>query len=109
MTSKPVANPFRVTFERLAPTAFDGLWLWQHEVLAALDGASGDIAIELPTGAGKTVVALLVCEEYRCRTGKPVAYLTGTKQLTQQVKSEADRLGVPAVIFQGPKQGWSDA
>lgn len=109
MTSKIVSNPFRATFDRLAPAAFEDLWPWQDEVLAGLDGVRGDAAIELPTGSGKTVAALLVCEEYRVRTGRPVAYLTGTKQLTQQVKAEADRLGVPATAFHGSKYTWTDA
>ena len=109
MTSKAESNAFRATFGRLAPAAFEDLWPWQDEVLAALDEIGGDVAVELPTGAGKTVAALLVCEEYRERTGEPVAYLTGTKQLTQQVKAEADRLGVPALAFHGSKHRWSDA
>lgn len=109
MRSKASSDPFRATFERLACAAFDDLWPWQDEVLAALGGVDGDVAIELPTGAGKTVAALLVCEEYRERTGEPVAYLTGTKQLTQQVTAEAGRLGVPALEFHGSKYTWSDA
>jgi hypothetical protein len=80
VTPKAADNSFRATFERLAPAAFDDLLPWQDEVLAALDEVRGDAAVELPTGAGKTVAALLVCEEYRERTGKPVAYLTGTRR-----------------------------
>ncbi len=102
------SNPYLLTYERLAPKAFPQLWDWQHEVLGGLAEISGDAAIELPTGSGKTLAALLVCEEYRERTGKPVSYLTGTKQLTTQVKAEADRLGVPAVAFHGPKVTWND-
>lgn len=101
-------NPYLAIYERLAPEAFPELWPWQQEVLSAIQEVPGDAAIELPTGAGKTVPALLMCEEYRQRTGQPVAYLTGTKQLTQQVKAEADRLGVPAVAFHGAKVSWDD-
>ncbi len=108
MPSTASANPYLVTYARLAPAAFPKLWAWQREVLHSLSELSGDAAIELPTGSGKTVAALLVCEEYRQRTSQPVAYLTGTKQLTAQVKAEADRLGVPAVAFHGPKSTWHD-
>jgi hypothetical protein len=110
MSRSTSANVYTATFERLAPTAeFEELFAWQDEALAALGETNGDAAIELPTGAGKTVAALIACEEYRERTGRPVAYLTGTKQLTQQVEAEAARLGVPAVAFHGSKQGWSEA
>jgi hypothetical protein len=108
MLSTASRNRYLATYERLAPAAFPKLWDWQREVLHGLSDVSGDAAIELPTGSGKTVAALLVCEEYRRRTSRPVAYLTGTKQLTAQVKSEADRLGVPAVAFHGPKITWED-
>lgn len=109
MRAEADENRYAEVFERLAPIEFDELWPWQLDVLARVpvDGTS-DVAIELPTGAGKTVVALLIAEEFRERTGKPIGYLTGTKQLTQQVKGEADRLGVPAVGFQGSKRDWSE-
>jgi hypothetical protein len=108
MPSTASTNPYLATYERLTPAAFPTLWDWQREVLHGLSDIGGDAAIELPTGSGKTVAALLVCEEYRERTSQPVAYLTGTKQLTAQVKSEADHLGVPAVAFHGPKSTWED-
>ncbi len=108
MRSTTDPNPYLAIYERLAPEAFPELWPWQQEVLSAIQEVPGDAAIELPTGAGKTVPALLMCEEYRQRTGQPVAYLTGTKQLTQQVKAEADRLGVPAAAFHGAKASWDD-
>ena len=108
MRSTASTNPYLATYERLAPEPFPKLWNWQREVLDGLAEINGDAAIELPTGSGKTLAALLVCEEYRERAGEPVAYLTGTKQLTAQVKAEADRLGVPAVAFHGPKVTWDD-
>lgn len=102
-------NSYAEIFERLAPEQFDELWPWQLEVLDRVPvDETSDVAIELPTGAGKTVVALLIAEEFRERTGKPIAYLTGTKQLTQQVKDEADGLGVPAVAFRGSKRSWPE-
>ena len=108
MPSIDQQNPYVATFERLNPTAFQELWAWQHEVLTGVQEQPGDVAIELSTGAGKTLLALLVCEEHRQRTSEPVAYLTGTKQLTQQVQAEAQRLGVPSVAFHGPKTSWAD-
>lgn len=110
MRAEADESRYAAVFERLAPVEFDELWPWQLEVLSRVpEDEASDVAIELPTGSGKTVVALLIAEEFRERTGKPIAYLTGTKQLTQQVNSEADRLGVPAVAFQGSKREWPDA
>ena len=83
------------------------LWPWQREVLANYAKTDGDVAIELPTGAGKTLVALLAGEEFRQRERRPVAYLAGNKQLAQQVERQANALRLPVVRFQGPKSGWS--
>lgn len=81
---------------------------WQSEVLAAYSALeSGDVAIEAPTGSGKTLVALLIAEEARRRTGASVAYLAGNKQLARQVERHADELGVPIVRFQGAKHDWN--
>ena len=51
-----------------------------------------DVAIELPTGLGKTLVAFLIADEALDR-GRSVAYLTGTKQLAEQVADQARQLG----------------
>ena len=80
---------------------------WQQEVLAEYAEADGDVAIELPTGAGKTLVALLAGEEFRQRERRPVAYLAGNKQLAQQVERQANALKFPVVRFQGRKGDWS--
>lgn len=60
-----------------------------------------DIAIELPTGAGKSLIALLIGEGWRKR-GKKVAILTGNKTLAKQMGQEADVLGMPTVLMEGP-------
>ncbi|MCB7129035.1 MAG: hypothetical protein J3T61_05820, partial [Candidatus Brocadiales bacterium] len=59
-----------------------------------------DIAIELPTGAGKTLIALLILEYWR-KQGKKVAILTGNKTLARQIEDEADDLRVSVVRFEG--------
>jgi hypothetical protein len=59
-----------------------------------------DMAIELPTGAGKTLIALLILEYWR-KEGKRVAILTGNKTLAHQIESETRDLGVPTVRFEG--------
>lgn len=60
-----------------------------------------DVAIELPTGLGKTLVAFLIADEALDR-GRSVAYLTGTKQLAEQVADQARELrGLEVASFWG--------
>jgi hypothetical protein len=73
----------------------------QRQVLAAyaehhLDTA--DLAIEMPTGEGKTLLALLIADHALAR-GWSVAYLTGTRQLAERVEEEAEALGLEVVRF----------
>jgi hypothetical protein len=61
---------------------------------------TGDLAIELPTGAGKSLIALLICEAWR-KDGATVAVLTGNKTLARQMEVEGNSLGVPVERFEG--------
>jgi superfamily II DNA or RNA helicase len=56
---------------------------------AALDATERDVAIELPTGGGKTLVGLLIAEYRRRALGQRVAYLCPTVQLARQVATKA--------------------
>lgn len=57
-----------------------------------------DLAIEMPTGEGKTLLALLIAD-YALDQGRSVAYLAGTRQLAERVEDEAAELGLEAVRF----------
>jgi hypothetical protein len=110
MAEPLTSDVYEELFDELPQEEFDGLWRWQREVLENVAVERGDdVAIELATGAGKTLIALLVAEEFRRRTGRSVAYLTGNRHLTQQAAAEAERLGVPRVTFSGPKAAWPDS
>ena len=76
-------------------------------MLASYGGVSGDAAVELPTGTGKTLIGLLAGEDFRATTSRPVAYLAGNKQLAQQIERQARELNFPVVRFQGSKDTWS--
>ena len=65
-----------------------------------------DVAIEMPSGTGKTLVAFLIAEYHR-RHGRSVAMLTGTRQLAKQVAEDASLLGIEAFVFEGPGHEWS--
>jgi len=63
--------------------------------------ATSDLGIELPTGEGKTLIGLLIAD-WALDEGMSVAYLTGTRQLADQVMGQAASLsGLVAHRFAG--------
>lgn len=61
-----------------------------------------DLAIELPTGAGKSLVALLVAEAWR-QEGHSVGILSANKTLAHQMEDEAADLGVDVCVLEGSR------
>lgn len=119
-TAAPVAVP--ATPEALYPVLPHGpgapkeLWSRQADVLrawSALEAKSGefpaDVAVELPTGAGKTLVGSLIADWRRRRYGEPAAYVSPTRQLAQQAAAKARLYGIPAVDLTGPHGKWDPA
>jgi len=87
------------TFERLRPG--------QRLVLSKYGADhldTPDLAIEMPTGEGKTLLALLIAD-WALDQGRSVAYLTGTRQLAERVEEEADKLGLDVVRFAAKDYG----
>ena len=82
--------------------------LEQYALLLSSNGTvmKSDIAIEMPAGTGKTLVALLIAEYHR-RLNRQIAILAGTRQLAKQVAEDADYLGIHTAVFEGPGQNWS--
>ena len=70
------------------------------EYLDKFEGAA-DVAVELPTGAGKTLIALLIAENRR-RNGQKVAILSANKTLAWQMLQESRELGIPTGLMEGP-------
>jgi Rad3-related DNA helicase len=96
-------HDFADALKRLAPNAFrTGLRPAQDRVLrtfAAEHTGTADLAIGLPTGEGKTLIGLLLAD-WALDQGMSVAYLTGTKQLAEQVQHQAAPLaGLPVHLF----------
>jgi len=89
-------------------TKFEELYPAQE---AALNSYSAEfiktpsIAIELPTGSGKSLIALMILD-FWMEQKKRTAVLCGTKNLARQFKDEADALGVQTILFEGPKSDW---
>ena len=64
-----------------------------------------DVAMQLPTGSGKTLVGLLIAEWRRRKFQDRVVYLCPTRQLVHQTAEQAHKsYGIDAVAFTGPKQ-----
>jgi len=103
---------FSKLLEELGSAEYPTLRPMQDEVLKSYAGLLGpdgheisksDVAIEMPAGTGKTLVALLIAEQHR-RLGRSVAILTGTKQLGRQVAEDASDLGIEATHFEGDRK-----
>jgi hypothetical protein len=89
--------------------AVDSLWLHQGDVIRAYaehHQNTPDLALELPTGTGKTLPGLLIGEWVRRKAEGPVIYATPTKQLARQVAATAQREGVPAALLIGSARYW---
>lgn len=88
------------------------LWSHQADLLRAYDRdfqKKKNVAIELPTGAGKTLVGLLLAEFRRQNYNERVAYLCPTRQLAQQVGTQAGKYGIKAHVFVGKQRDYSPA
>lgn len=90
--------------------AVSSLWIHQGDVLRAYaekHEETSDVALELPTGTGKTLPGLLIAEWVRRKAQGPVLYATPTKQLALQVLETATTEGVPARLLVGSHHYWS--
>src|SRR5260370_23336770 len=78
---------------------FEELYLAQESALNLYSSTflnEPTIAIELPTGSGKTLIALMVLD-FWMEQKKRTAVLFGTKNFALQFKKKDDALGIPAV------------
>lgn len=79
------------------------LWSHQADIIRTYHKniKQRDIALELPTGAGKTLVGLLIAEWRRLSLGERVVYLCPTRQLARQVGLKATEYGINAHVLVG--------
>ena len=88
------------------------LWGHQEKVLDAYHAKhleAKDLAIELPTGTGKTLVGLLIGEFRRRSRQERVAFLCSTKQLCAQVHRQAQKYGIPSSLLTGQQAAYDEA
>jgi hypothetical protein len=91
------------------PESVPGLWVHQGDLLreyTADQVDTGDLALELPTGTGKTLPGLLIADWVRRVRPARVAYACPTVQLARQVADTAEREGVPAVVLVRSHHDW---
>lgn len=101
-------------FRSLRPTDGEVRHLWAHQADLLRDyqkigATSQNVAVELPTGAGKTLVGQLLGEYRRRALSQRVAYLCPTIQLARQAKIKADAYGIPAVLLVGKQRDYARA
>jgi hypothetical protein len=71
---------------------------------------SPDVAMQLPTGSGKTLVALLIGEWLRRKNQERVVYLCPTNQLVNQVAEQSEeKYGLTVLPFVGSKSAYDPA
>jgi replicative superfamily II helicase len=85
----------------------------QQEVMrnyAALPPDIADVALQLPTGSGKTLVGLLTGEWLRRKNQERIVYLCTMKQLVNQVTEQAeDKYGLTVLGFTGRVRDYDPA
>ncbi|PRP55202.1 helicase II [Bacillus halotolerans] len=98
-------------FRELQIPNIKGLWSQQADILRAYYNefrTKADVAIELPTGTGKTLIGLLIAEYRRRCYQDRVLYLCPTKQLAKQVHAKAIEYGLPVSLLIGSQNNYSE-
>lgn len=99
-------------FRDLRDRTVEGLLAQQADMLRNyMDHVDNcDIALELPTGSGKTLVGLLIAEWRRRTKQERCVLLCPTKQLVHQVVEQAkEKYGINALDFSGSKHQYPEA
>lgn len=100
-------------FQDLRNRKVAGLLSHQADMLRAYHALPADdphVALQLPTGSGKTLVGLLIAEWNRLKHNRRVAFLCPTRQLAHQVVEQAtQKYGIDAKVFTGPQREFAPA
>lgn len=88
------------------------LWAHQADILRTYRerySTSNDVALQLPTGSGKTLVGLLIAEWRRLTEGERALYVCPTRQLAYQVGEQAQRYGLRVRVLVGRQADYPQA
>ncbi len=91
-------------FRDLRNRSVEGLLSQQADMLRKYmeHVAESDVAMQMPTGSGKTLVGLLIAEWRRRTRRERAVYLCPTRQLVNQVVEQAtEKYGIRALAFTG--------
>ncbi|MEV7038319.1 DEAD/DEAH box helicase [Amycolatopsis sp. NPDC051061] len=110
VTSPPPASPEALYSELIhTPLGIPGLWGHQVDILREYEGKhvnTPDLALELPTGTGKTVTGLLIADWVRRYRQVRTAYACPTRQLARYVSHTAGKEGIPVALLIGSHHDW---
>lgn len=108
--ASPAPEDPEVLFRDLRRRTVPGLLSHQADLLRsymAVHSQHADIALQLPTGSGKTLVGLLIAEWRRRKYGERVVYLCPTRQLVNQVAEQAaQKYGIDLHAFSGKRSNY---
>ncbi len=106
-----VASPAELFYQLRRSDEIKHLWAHQRDVLDLYvqNSDSRNLALELPTGCGKTLIAMLIGEFCRREKDQRVVYLCPTKQLCAQVQNQAGSYGIKTTLLVGPKRNFDKA
>lgn len=91
------------------PTRAPVLWAHQADQLRTyfeVHKNDADVALELPTGSGKTLVGLLISEWRRRALSHRTLFACPTQQLAEQVHASAEAQGLNTVLLIGSNVAW---
>ena len=81
--------------------------LWREYQDKAIDNP--DVALQLPTGGGKTLAGIVLAEWRRLKFGERVVFLCPTRQLVNQVVEQASgKYGIKVHGFTGAKSAYDN-
>ncbi|MEQ7417379.1 DEAD/DEAH box helicase [Xanthomonas campestris pv. campestris] len=109
-STQSTSSPENLIFD-LPRRKIPGVLTHQSEVMKAFADTAiekPDVALQLPTGSGKTLVGTLIAEWIRRKKGERVVYLAPTKQLVNQVVHQCEtKYGIQANGFTGSATHYS--
>jgi len=109
--STPCPDDPEALFRDLRKRTVPGLHSHQADLLRsymAVHTQHPDIALQLPTGSGKTLVGLLIAEWRRRKYGERAVYLCPTNQLVNQVTEQATtKYGIELHAFTGKRTNYN--
>ncbi len=100
LTIDPIAL-FQRNKGKISDSGINDLWLAQGDALREWHSVrdKNDIGILLNTGAGKTLIGLLIAQSLVNETQEKVVFVCGSIQLIEQTREKAEGYGIPVTTY----------